>query len=263
MAQAWSAREVVGWNKTGRPVPGAEVPALFTADQLDAFQRNITVGITEMAEEAAAEALREQTVQAQREVIGRETSRSGGIAPLPRVVVDGVQDAPLSAISADSVIVILWNYLPEVARRTYEAMVLRSPRLSGRYIEGLLVFIDGQPGDFGQIDNDTKEVRLVASVPYARRLEVGKDHAGAPWVKQVAPHIVEETAIVGKRKFGDLANVAYSYVDLSGAWALSPAGMVPRHFERGRWRYGKSPRTRGGMLETHVRYPAILMTPRE
>jgi hypothetical protein len=100
-------------------------------------------------------------------------------------------------------------------------------------------------------------------VPYARRLEVGKDLKGRPWVKQVAPHIVEATAIVGKRKFGDLANVSYSYVDLTGAWGLSPAGMTPRHFERGRWRYGKTPRTRFGMLETHVRYPAILITPRE
>jgi hypothetical protein len=263
MPASWTAREVVGWNKTGRPVPGMPVPALFSADQLDAFQRNITVGIAELAVDAAAEALQQQTVQAQQEVIARESSRSGGIAPLPRVVVDGVEDAPLSAINGDSVIVILWNYLPEAARKTYDALVQRSPRLSGRYVEGLLVFIDDQPGDFGDIDNDTKEVRFVASVPYARRLEVGKDHRGSPWVKQVAPHIVEETAIVGKRKFGDLANVTYSYVDLSGAWALSPAGMTPRHFEGGRWRYGKSPRTRSGMLETHVRYPAILITPRE
>jgi hypothetical protein len=39
--------------------------------------------------------------------------------------------------------------------------------------------------------------------------------------------------------------------------------MVPRHFEKGRWRYNSSPRIRHGMLEAHVRYPAIMITNRE
>jgi hypothetical protein len=244
-------------------VPGAGLPTLFSAEQIDAWERNIVTGILDLSDDAAVEAMQEQTIAARQEVVTRESARSGGIAPLGTQVIDGVRDAPLSAIHPDSVIVLLWNYLPEVATRTYEALVQRSPRLTGRYIEGLLVFIDGQPSELSAITNDTRQVQIVASVPYARRLEVGKDLEGQPWVKQVAPHIVEETAIVAKRKFGDLASVTYSYVDLSNAWVLSQQGMIPRHFESGRWRHGHTPRTRRGVVETQVRYPAILIVPRE
>jgi hypothetical protein len=263
MAASWSGREIVSWRKEGRPVPGAGLPTLFSAEQIDVWERNIVTGILDLADDAAIEALQEQTIAARQEVVTRESARSGGIAPLGTQVIDGVRDAPLSAIQPDSVIVLIWNYLPEVATRTYEALVQRSPRDTGRYIEGLLVFIDSEPGDPRAITNDTRQVQIVASVPYARRLEVGKDERGRPWVKQVAPHIVEETAIVAKRKFGDLANVTYMYADLSNAWALSQQGMIPRHFEGGTWRYGHTPRTRRGLLETHVRYPAILIVPRE
>jgi hypothetical protein len=263
MPASWTGREVVSWRKEGRPVPGAALPVMFSADQLDAWQTNIVTGIKDLAEEAAIEALQQQTIAARQEVVAKESARSGGIAPLGRQVIDGVPDAPLSAITPNSVIVLLWNYMPEIATRTYEALVQRSPRLTGRYIEGLLIFVDGQPGFLNEIDVDTQEVRFVASVPYARRLEVGKTESGRAFVRQVAPHIVEETAIVAKSKFGDLANLTYSYVDLSDAFALSARGMVPRHFEKGRWRYNSSPRIRHGMLEAHVRYPAILITNRE
>lgn len=261
MPASWSGREIVAWRKDGRPAPGAPVPVLFSADQLDAWQRNITTGIKDLAEDAAVEALKEQTLIARQEVIAKQTAR-GGIAPLLRQVIDGVE-APLSAIRPDSIIVLLWNYLPEVAFRTYQALEQRAPRLTGRYIEGLLTFVDNQPGLLSDITTHTKEVRIVASVDYARRLEVGKTASGRAWVQQVAPHIVEETAIVAKSKFNDLAKITYSYVDLSGAFGLSRAGMVPRHFEGGRWRHSHTPRMRHGMPETHVRYPSILITPLE
>jgi hypothetical protein len=264
MPASWTAREVIGWDKTGRPAGDAPIPFLFGEDQLDAWQRNIVAQVQDMAEAAAVEALQQTTQQAIQEVIARETGRSGGIAPLYRQVIDGVQDAPLTAIHPDSAIVLLWNYTPEVAARTYEALVQRSPRRSGRYIEGLLMFVDGTlAADYRAVTLDTKEVMLVASVAYARRLEVGKDIRGHPFVKQVAPHIVEETAIVAKRKFGDLDAITYQYVDLAGAHQLTAQGMIPRHFEQGRWRHGHTPRLRHGMLESQVRYPAILITPIE
>lgn len=263
MPASWTGREIVSWRKEGRPVPGAAIPALFSAEQLDAWQRNITLGMKEIAEDAAVEGLKEQTIAAQREVIARESARSGGIAPLVRVVIDDVPDAPLTAIRPNSIIVLLWNYLPEVAMRTYAALKLRSPRRSGRYIEGLLTFIDGTLGLLSDITIDTREVRIVATVDYARRLEVGKTESGRAFVQQVAPHIVEETAIVAKSKFSDLAAITYSYVDLSGAFALSAKGMIPRHFEGGNWRHGHTPRIRHGMMEAHVRYPAILIASRD
>jgi hypothetical protein len=263
MARAASTSEVLSWSKTGRPVPGATVPDLFGADQLDAFARNISIGTRDIAEELAIEALQEQVVVSLREVVTRESARSGGIAPLPTVVIDGVAHAPLSAIRHNSFIVINWNYLPEVAARTWDALQQRAPRREGKYVEGLLTYLDGQPGSLAAITADTKEVRFVASVPYARRLEVGKDRQGRSFVKVVAPHIVEETAIVSRRLFSDLAIVNYDYVDLENPWQLSKAGMHARHFEGGKWRVSSSPRSKRGQLETTVRYPAILIRPLE
>ena len=193
MPASWSGREVASWSKTGRPVPGAAVPFLFSADALDAFQRNIVANVQNMAEEAAIAGLREATIKARQEVIMRETNR-GGVAPLCQMVIDGVANAPLTAIKPNSLIVLLWSYLPEVALKTFEALRQRSPRVTGRYIAGLLPFVDGEPSDLRAITLDTKEVRIVSSVPYARRLEVGKTKSGRAWVQQVAPFIAAQDA---------------------------------------------------------------------
>ncbi len=262
MPSSWTSRAIRSWQSGGRP-SDASVPGLFSADALDAFQRDLVVNTLDMVGDAAISALTQAVTDAREEVLATETARSGGIAPLWRQVVDGAQDAPLSAIQPDSHIVIVWNYMPEVARKTYEALVQRSPRLSGLYVQGLLKLIDGQPGDFAQINYDTEQVMFVATVPYARRLEVGKTKTGEPFVHQVAPHIVEETAMIAKQKFGDLAQVNYQYVDLAGSYTLSVAGRFARHFENGRWRVSGTPRIRHGVVETQVRYPAILITPRE
>jgi hypothetical protein len=269
MPRSYSAREILSWSKNGRPVPGATSPDLFSADQLDAFQRSLNVDTREMAEDLAIQALQQQIVQAKQEVIIRESARSGGVAPIPTVVIDGMRDAPLSAVKPDSLILIDWNYLPEVAVRTWDALQQRSPKREGNYIAGLLTYIDSAPVNSGPISlmssitTETKEVSFVASVPYARRLEVGKDSQGRPWVKVVAPHIVEETAIVARRLFSDLAIISYQYVDLSNPFQLSKAGMHARHFEGGKWRVSSTPRTRRGQLETTVRYPSILIRPLE
>lgn len=263
MARSFSAREVISWSKGGRPVPGATVPDLFSQDQLDAFQRNIVVGTKEMAEEVAIDALRTQVGENILRVMGTERARSGGIAPIPTVVIDGKQDAPLTDIKPNSLIVILWNYMPEVAAKTFIALQQRSPRRSGRYVEGLLTYVDGEPSGLQAITRNTKEVRFVASVPYARRLEVGKDNEGRSFVKVVAPHIVEETAMVARRMFADLASITYDYVDLANPHNLTPGGMHRRHFEKGKWRTESTPRTKRGQLESHVQYPAILIRPLE
>jgi len=263
MARSYSAREVLSWQKAGRPVPGAQVPFLFSQDQLDALANDITINARGLAEDAVVEALQQQTITELREVSAKESARAGGIPPIPTLVIDGVEGAPLTSIKPNSQIVILWNYMPEVCFKTYLALSQRAPRREGKYIEGLLIYIDRQPGELSAITANTQEVRFVASVPYARRLEVGKDSEGRPWVKVVAPHIVEETAIVAKRMFADLALISYEYVDLENPWQLSKAGMHARHFEGGKWRVSSTPRTRRGQLETTVRYPAILIRPLE
>lgn len=264
MARAWSASAIRSWKSSGvRPAANAALPGLYTADKLNAFVTQLGTQLFEGVETDLRTAIINQVDIQKQRVLSEQTGRSGGIAPLLRLVVDNKADPTLASVEANSRVVLAWSYMPEVAIKTYDALVARSPKQSGKYIEGLLRFVDAEPvEDFRTaITFDTTEVRIVASVDYARKLEIGKDKRGQPWVKQVAPHIVEETTYVARSIFGELALFAYQYVELTGAFQLSRKGQFPRHFENGAWRQGRTPRTRHGQLETEVRYPAILITP--
>lgn len=246
MAGSWSAREIRSWGKRNRPVSEIGTPGLFSAEKLAGFQSDIIAGLFGQAEKQMIAAMKKQARAEKERVLATQRQRSGGIEPLLAQFVDGREDPSLQTVQADSTIVLQWHYLPEVAKRTFIALVERSPRESGDYIEGLITFLDGVPNSLDAITINTQEVQIVASVAYARRLEVGKDAHGEPWVKQVAPHIVEETAIVAKRKFGELAKVTYNYVELQNAYQLkNPANWRRRH----------------GVLNTEVQYPAIIIVP--
>lgn len=243
---SWTKAEIRSWGKNNRPAPGALLPDLFSDEKMAAWQQSILLSVFQKTEVATRKALLGQVRIEKARVLSEQSARSGGITPLLITLVDGRRDEALSTVQANSTIVLDWNYLPEIARRTYDALVERSPRLTGKYIAGLLTFIDQEPGDLSLITTDTEQIQIVASVDYARRLEIGKDRSGQPWVKEVAPHIVEETAIIAQRKFGKLAKVSFNYVELSNAYQIkTPTG----------WR------RRRGVLETEVHYPAIFIVP--
>jgi hypothetical protein len=265
MPRSASATEILGWKRgrIARPAQDAVIPDLFDEAQLQGFARTVTLGIQEMTEDQAIDSLVETTVNGLQAVAQREATRAGGISPIPRLVIDGKAGATLDAIRPDSLIVILWNYLPEAAQRTYDALVQRSPRLSGEYIAGLHMFVDGARAGSDAITFDTAEVRIVATVPYARRLEVGMTKSHQPYVKRVAPHIVEETAIYAREKFRDIATVTYELIDMPGSYRLRmPISRRARHWRGGRWVRDATSRMRGGSPETNVLYPSILMAPK-
>lgn len=231
---------------------------MFTADALQAWARELTVNVQALNAQAARELLVKTARDERDRVLREQTARSGGIAPLYRQVVDGIEDAALEQVRADGVIVFGWNYAPEITQDTIYALAGRSPVRSGQYVASFEIAVDDlYSAALSDITINTREIRIIATAPYSRRLEVGKDKDGNPFVKQVAPHIVEETMIVQRALLGSIAEFEFGYSDIPGAWELSPQGRIPRHFENGRWAYRPSPRS-----ETHVRYPTIIMRPR-
>ena len=219
---------------------------MFSATALRGFINTLQVNVADRNAKEASALLAHVAAGERDRVVTQQRARSG-LAPQYRHIVDGLEGAPLTTVTPDGVIVFAWQYLAEIVRDTYEALVRRSPRDSGTYIAGLIILVDGREAGIETIDADTREVRIVASVPYARRLEVGKRKAGGAFVLQVPSHIVEETAIVARRLAGNLASFSFTYVNLSDAYAL-------------RRRSGH--RRRAGRVQTDVRYPAILITPR-
>ena len=215
---------------------------MFDATSLRGFVNTLTVNTQALNADAATDLLVRTATAARDRVLGGVPRPSGY-----RQIVDGAEGAPLTDVKPDGVIVFAWQYLGEVVQDTYGALVNRSPRDTGEYIAGILVLVDGQEASADAITADTAEVFIVASVPYARRLEVGKRKSGGSFVVQVAPHIVEETAIVARQLYGDLAAITFTYVDLSDAYGLRTAA---------------SHRRRHGRLVTDVQYPAIRIVPR-
>jgi hypothetical protein len=219
---------------------------MFTGQALRGFINDIQVKALSLSAEASRELLIEVANREKARVLSQQSGRSG-IAPLLRQVVDGKVDAPIGNVAPFGTVNFIWNYMPEIVRDTQEMQRNRSPRRSGEYIASQLLYVDGEPGAVEAITIRTREVKIVASAIYSRRLEVGKRADGSPFVVQVAPHIVEETMLTARRLFGRLANFSYGYVDLAGTPKL---------------RTGRSLRRRRGKLEDTVRFPAITISPR-
>ncbi len=215
---------------------------MFDATSLRGFVNTLTVNTQAMTADAATDLLVRTATAARDRVLGGVPRPSGY-----RQIVDGAEGAPLTDVRPDGVIIFAWQYLGEVVLDTFGALVNRSPRDTGAYVAGILVIADGEEVTAENLPPDAREVLIVASVPYARRLEVGKRKSGGSFVVQVAPHIVEETAIVARQLYGSLAAITFTYVDLSNPYALRTAA---------------SHRRRHGRLITDVQYPAIRIVPR-
>ena len=212
---------------------------MFAPEAIGGFIANLTVNVAGLTEEAA-KSLMVRTATAAKERVQRGTPSPSDY----RQIVDGREGAPLTAVRADGTIIFAWSYAGEVVKRIYELMVAKAPRLKGQYIRGLLVMADGRETAPTAIPAGAAAYHVVASVPYARRLEVGKRRNGRPFVIQVPMHNVEATAIEARKLFGTLADISYTYVDLAGAHQL------------------RRPIRRGRRVQTEVRYPAIRIAPR-
>ena len=218
---------------------------MFSAAALRGFVTTLQVNVAGLNDKESS-ALLARVAAGERDRVLAEQGGRSGLVPLYRQIVDGVEGAPLTNVKPAGVIVFAWQYLAEVVRDTYDALIKRSPRDSGAYIAGLILLVDGQETGLEKIGANTREVRIVASVPYARRLEVGKRKGGGSFVLQVPSHIVEETAIVARRLVGQIASFDFSYSNLSDVYTLRRS----------------SSRRRRGHASAEVRYPTIVIRPR-
>lgn len=215
---------------------------MFDPVALRGFIDTLTVNTSNMTRSAAHDAL----------VRTAEAARSRVLSSIPapssyRQIVDGAEGAPLTAVRPDGTIVFAWQYLGEVVARTYEMVVSSSPRDTGAYIAGIVVLADGTQVDVNAVPPDAAQVYIVASVPYARRLEIGKRESGAPFVLQVPYQNMEHLATVAHRLYNTLAAISFEYVDLTNPYVV---------------RNASARRRRNGKLSGVIQYPAILIEPR-
>lgn len=210
-----------------------------------AWARNLSVQLTEQTRKIAPVALANAAMIERNRVL-REEAQRGGIAPTATDFVDGVRGAPYQRVKPDGVIRIQYGYAREVALQALKLLTLRAPVLTGEYLKSFVILVDGSAvaGPFA-IPATFDECLIIATAPYARRLEIGKKRDGTPFVVRKDPHIVEEIAMVLKIAYKDLARVSYTYRELEGGYALAHSYPLPQGKYKGK--------RRGDPM----RYPAI------
>lgn len=228
---------------------------MIKGGEVQGFINTLTAQTANLNAAAAVDLMVRTAIEARDRVLRGRPTPSGY-----RQIVDGVNDAPLTAVRPDGQIVFAWQYLREVAEDTYHALVNRAPRDSGAYRAGIIVLIDGAGAGNGwdSIDINTRRVQIVASVPYARRLEIGKTKTGRPWIVQVRPNIVSETATSAKKLWADVAAVYFNYVDLTDA----PLLKNPKGWRKSGFRAFKRHGIGTPVIHKNVKYPAIIIEPR-
>lgn len=185
-------------------------------------------------------------------VIREQRARSGGIAPTLTRLVDGRRGAAYETVRENGVIILQWRYLREIAAVAMARLKARAPETSGDYKRGLKVFADDAEATLSArgIPESTRRVTMVATVPYARRLEIGKREGGGAFVIQVAPHIVAETAQFLARDYRGVATIRFVYEDVQGPAAGRSRAAATRAASRADRRSARA-------QEVAMRFPAI------
>ncbi len=147
-----------------------------------------------------------------------------GRVPPFTVTVDGNEGAPLDSVNPDGgTIIVEFELVGDVLQWIAQTLMDRSPVISGDYRKGHTLFADGVEVDPLGIVPQAAQYIFVNTVPYSRKIEVGKTEAGRDFVIQVQNRIYERTAADAKAKYGNLANIKFSYQSVTGgavgAWA--------------------------------------------
>jgi hypothetical protein len=176
----------------------------------------------------------EEAKQINRSVLGR--------VPPYVTIVDGRRGAPLDSVNPNGgQIVTEFELVGGVLKWIANELNERSPYLKGDYLRGHTVFADGREIDVGAVIPDAEEYVLINTVPYARKIEIGRTRAGRAFLLQVPNRIYERTAADASRRFGNIARVRFGYRGVVGR-AISGRGRPHNRSE--------------------TRFPAIVVRPR-
>ena len=193
-------------------------------------------------------------------VLQDQRSRAG-VAPGFRHVVDGKVGAGFESVKPGGRIVTVYDYRREIALFALAALRSSSPASSGRYRGAHFFMINGREArELPETIEDGATITISNSAPYARRLEVGKKKDGSAFVVQVPPRIYERVAkqVVGPR-YRKVAKIAFTYVDLAGAYRLKGNQKKRRRTAKG-WQVQQS-QSADRRAGQPIRYPAIVITP--
>ncbi len=190
-----------------------------------------------------------------------------GRVPPRAVTVDGRLNAALESVNPNGgQIIVEYELIGDVLRTIGKMLQDRSPDVSGAYKRGHTLFVDGQEVPLnGQIPQG-EEFAFTNLVPYARKIEIGKTKSGRSFVVQVPNRIYERTAKDAKSRFGNIAEIFFTYRGIVGGSQVNPmkAGAITKagvtRNAQGRFTAGSGRRLSGGAHnKSSVRFPTIYL----
>lgn len=198
----------------------------------------------------AAGAIKEADATNQR-VLGRIPPRT--------ITVDGRAGALLDSVKPDGgSIIVEWEIVTDVLTWIGQTLRERSPVVSGDYLDGWTILADGVEVSEGNQTPTANVYTFVNTVPYARRIEVGKTESGRDFVLQVPNRIAERTAQDAQSRFGNIARIQSVWISLSSAYALKH-NQQSRSFAGGKLRVSARQRT-DRVAGSAITYPAVTVT---
>lgn len=235
------------------------------ASNIAAFTRRIELRAQQLTGEAFRKHHAAVAKRALGEVQREQASRLGAPTPYQRYV-DGRAGAAEESVKLYGVIEYTFDLAADVAGWVYEELLRLSPvgpPEGGHYRDDHLIFVDGQ-----QVE-DLRNVRAAAEIvftntrPYSRKLELGRSF-------QAPNGIYRVTAASARRRFGNIAEIHFTYRGFISGQVIDPAQAGPtvyaptRRGARGRFAPGSGAALIGGQHnKRRNRFPVIVIRQRQ
>jgi hypothetical protein len=171
------------------------------------------------------EARNDRVAAAARQLIAAadERNRSAfGVVPPRTITVNGHEDEDLAhVVPPDSGIIIdEYRLVEDVLAWIMMTLKARSPVISSEYRDSHKLLADDAVVEDPDNPPVASRYTFFNSVPYARRLEVGKTKSGRDFLISVPNRIYERTADDAKARFGNVAKISKGFVTASDAYRL-------------------------------------------
>lgn len=154
-----------------------------------------------------------------------------GYVPPHKTVVDGTEGSE-DNVRPNGSIVYEFQLLDDLFIFIDETLIQHSPLKSGRYARSHVLYADGVAIDpTGEVPPASEYV-FANTQPYARKIEKGES-------PQFPDGVYEATAFLARARFGNLAQIGFTYRSVNGgevgAWASSASALAhaERHHRRG------------------------------
>jgi hypothetical protein len=231
------------------------------SNALQALRHRVTVEWPKIADDEARKLLVRTAREGHERIMHEQTARAG-FAPQWEAYANTPANTNLETVKLPGPIVYRYRYINEIVFEAVKALQDASPVDSGEYKNSHFVWVNREKVNLERAAdlNRGDELFIANTVPYSRRLEVGKTDSGRDFVIQVEPHIYERVAEMLKAKYQNtnergVAAITFNYVTLPNAWVIK-GRLGPKY----RLPTGKF-RKRRQQIGDRVRAPAIFIEP--